>query len=52
MTYRHKLTGNTLTIKKDYGNVASCFTQERDIPGLNRVKTNVVICAKKNLIKI
>lgn len=51
-TYRHILTGNTLILKKDYGEVASCITQDRTIPGLIRQKTNVVVCAKKNLIEL
>lgn len=49
MEYHHKLTGSILIIKKDYGEVASCFAKERLIPGFVRKKTNVVICAKKNL---
>jgi len=52
MTYRHKLTGNILVLKKDYGEVVSCFTQERTIPGLIRMKTDVVVCDKENLIAI
>lgn len=50
--YKHKLTGNSLTLKKDYREVARCFTQERIIPGLIRMKTDVVVCAKKNLIEL
>ena len=51
-TYKHKLTGNTLVLKKDYGEVASCITKDRTIPGLIRQKTDVVVCAKENLIEI
>jgi len=50
--YKHKLTGTILVIKKDYGEVVSCFTKERAILGLIRKKTNVVVCAKNNLIEI
>lgn len=47
--YTHKLTGQILTIKKDYGSVVSCYCE----PYLlwNNVKNDTVICLKENLIE-
>lgn len=53
MKYKHKLTGEILTIKKQYGNVVSCLSEKEIIitekPFLS---TNIFICSIENLQEI
>lgn len=53
MKYKHKLTGEILTIKKQYGSVASCISKnEIVITEKPFISTNIFICSIENLEKI
>ena len=50
MTYTHKLTGQQLTIKKQYGNVFVCYAERFHIKGIS-LFSDLIICVGENLIK-
>jgi len=53
MKYKHKLTGEILTIKKKYGLIVSCISEnEAIISEKPFLSTNIVICCIENLEKI
>ena len=53
MKYKHKLTGEILTIKKKYGSIVSCIGKnETIITEKHFLATNIVICCIENLEKI
>ncbi len=52
---KHKLTGIEMTIKKNYGNVASCYLDEKDYFPLHDKSHQMIkiqVCAIENLIII
>jgi len=57
-THVHKLSGTRLRIKKNYGDVASCYTENpiigyHDNGEINQsLTTDVIVCQIENLIEI
>lgn len=50
LEYTHKLTGERLRIKKDYGIIVSCYTENPyDLFGR---EYNIVVCLKENLVPL
>lgn len=50
--YIHKLSGKRLTIKKLFGSVATCITDEPiKMPNSNFATTDTIVCSVDNLIE-
>ena len=47
--FTHKLTGENLRLKKEFGNVAVCYI-EKPFYLNNRILIDTCICSKENLI--
>jgi hypothetical protein len=50
-THTHLHTGERLRIKKDYGSIVTCYV-EHPRQFNNRIRLDIIVCDKGNLIKI